>query len=126
MQKTHKHSPETKEKLRIVALTRDDTNRLASLPKGNKHWRWQEFPNKDILHRRLHRKYGRASIHKCVDCEESARDWSNETGNYTDDIKDYLPRCRSCHIKKDEGWKKNKSENWKKFKRNSKGQFVGA
>lgn len=104
MQKGFKHTKETKEKMRVRALSRDNSNRIKSLPKGEDHWRW----NKDLktlskvsIHRRLHRKYGPASNFKCIDCDKKALDYSNEEGNYTDDIKDYKPRCRSCHLKKD-------------------------
>ncbi len=123
MQKGYKHSEETKLKLKKAALTRDNTNRLKAIPKGKNHWNYSETPSKLALHKRLYRKYGKAAEKNCVDCGKQARDWSNETGKYTDDIRDYVPRCRKCHTKKDENWKKNKSENWKKLTRNSKGQF---
>ena len=123
MQKNTQHKLTTKEKQRISALKRDNTNRIKALPRGKNHWNYSENPSKLALHKRLYRKYGKASEHKCVDCNNQARDWSCENENYTDNIKDYRPRCRKCHVKKDENWKKNKSENWKKFKRNTKGQF---
>lgn len=78
--------------------------RIASMPKGVNHWRWSNDPNKLTLHKRIHRKHGKASDKKCFDCGNQARDWSNDSGNYTDDIKDYVPRCRSCHVKKDRNW----------------------
>lgn len=81
-------------------------NRIASLPRGNKHWNWKEKPSLLTLHKRLHRKYGSASNFPCADCGKKARDYSNETGKYTDDIGDYKPRCRSCHVKKDKNWLK--------------------
>ena len=69
---------------------------------------WQENPNVRAIHRRLGRWFGKASQFPCFDCGKKAHDWSNENGNYTDDIKDYRPRCRSCHVKKDKNWiKKN-------------------
>lgn len=104
MQKGFKHTEETKEKMRLSALKRDNEKRLKSLPKGKQHWRWSDDPNKLALHKRLHRKYGSASNFKCVDCPKMAQDYSNESGTYTDDIKDYKPRCRSCHVKKDKNW----------------------
>lgn len=124
MQKGFKHSEETKQKLREIALTRDNTKRLASLPSGKKHWRWGKEPTKSALHKRLYRKHGKASQYQCNDCDRSACDWSNETGNYTDNLADYVPRCRKCHVAYDQIWLKNESENWKKFKRNSRGQFI--
>lgn len=101
-----KHTPESKEKLRISAYTRDNSKRIASLPRGEKHWNYRKNVSKLALHRRIHRKYGPASQFKCNDCPKQAKDYSNETGNYTDDIKDYLPRCRSCHVKKDKNYLK--------------------
>ncbi len=84
-----------------------EARRLASLPKGKEHWNWSENPNLLTLHKRIHRKHGAASKHKCFDCGAQARDWSNETGNYSDKVEDYVPRCRSCHVKKDKNWIKS-------------------
>ena len=123
MQKGYKHSKEAREKMRTSALLRDNTNRLKAIPKGTHHWNWTDKPNLLTLHKRIHRKYGKASTYKCVACGEKAKDWANK-GNYTDKIEDYQPMCRTCHVNKDENWKKNKSENWKKFDRNNKGQFI--
>ena len=125
MQKGFKHSKESREKMRKSALSRDNTKRLKAIPKGKNHWNYNPSPSKLALHKRLYRKYGKASDRECIDCGKTARDWSNTTGNYTDNIKDYVPRCRKCHVKADEGWKKNKSNNWEKFDRNEKGQFIG-
>lgn len=77
-------------------------NRLAAMPKGTKHWRWTDAPSILTLHKRIHRRHGAAKQHKCVDCGAQARDWSLNGTVYTDDIKDYSPRCRSCHIKRDD------------------------
>ncbi|HEC33019.1 MAG TPA: hypothetical protein ENI63_02040 [Candidatus Kaiserbacteria bacterium] len=105
MQKRHKHTKESKEKMRIIALKRDNSNRIKSLPSGKKHWRWSENPSILTLHRRLHREHGKASLHKCK-CGKQARDWALVGKKYTDNIKDYLPLCRKCHISMDKGWKK--------------------
>ena len=88
------------------AIARDHTNMIAALPRGEKHWMWNDKPNLITLHKRLHRKYGPASRYKCADCGKKARDYSNETGKYTDKIEDYKTRCRSCHVKKDKNWVK--------------------
>lgn len=103
-----KVSAETREKMRISALKRDNTKRIASMPKGENHWSWNKKPSKLTLHKRLHRKYGPANQFPCADCGEKAKDYSNESGNYTDDINDYKPRCRACHVKKDMNWIKKK------------------
>ena len=99
-----KHTDETRKKMSIAAKKRDNTKRIASLPKGNNHWNWKKDPSKLTLHKRLHRKYGPAKQFKCFDCKKIAKDYSNETGKYTDRIEDYVPRCRSCHVKKDKNW----------------------
>lgn len=88
-----------------AALARNNENRIASLPKREQHWNWSEKPTLLTLHKRIHRKHGKASDRLCVDCGGQARDWSCK-GNYSDKIEDYEPRCRSCHVKKDENWKK--------------------
>lgn len=93
------------------SINRSHPNRIAALPKGKKHWRWSMKPNLLTLHKRLHRKHGPASKFACADCGKPAHDWSNETGKYTDDIKDYKPRCRSCHVKRDKNWLKNRLTN---------------
>ncbi|UOF77995.1 thymidine kinase [Caudoviricetes sp.] len=90
---------------------RQDPKRLLNLPRGDKHWRWNSQPSVLTMHRRLHRKYGAASQHPCVDCGEPAKDWSLNGTEYTDNIEDYSPRCRSCHVKRDKNWiKKEKTE----------------
>lgn len=123
MQKGYKHTKEALMKMSEAARMRDNSNRIKALPKKEQHWNWSKKPNNLTLHKRIYRTHGKASDRNCVDCGKKARDWSN-TGKYSDNIIDYVPRCRKCHIKKDKNWKKNKSENWKKLKRNKKGQFI--
>lgn len=123
MQKGYKHTNEARKRMREAAFSRDNSPRLAALPKGEKHWNYSESPSKLALHKRLYRKHGKASAHLCFDgCSRQARDWSNETGNYTDDIKDYVPRCRKCHVKKD-GNGQNGVKTWRNLTRNELGQF---
>jgi len=105
MQKGFKHSKITREKMRLSALKRNDNQRLLSLPRNKNHWNWDSHPTKLAFHKRLHRKYGKASNFKCVDCGKKARDWSNEKGKFTLNEKDYKPRCRSCHCKMDKIYK---------------------
>lgn len=104
-------SKELREKYKQAAFRRDNAPRIAALPRGTKHWSWSAKPNKLTLHKRLYRKFGKASKHKCVDCGKKAQDWSNETGKYTDQLSDYKPRCRSCHVKKDKNWIKKTKNN---------------
>ena len=44
---------------------------------------------------------GKASNYKCVDCNNSAIEWSNKDHKYSDDPDDYDARCRGCHLKHD-------------------------
>lgn len=121
MQKGYKHTQEARERMRLASYKRDNSNRIKALPRGKTHHGWTNKPNLLTLHKRIHRKYGKASNYLCVDCGEKARDWSNE-GKYTDKIEDYKPRCRKCHIKKD-GNQRNGIHVWKELKRNREGQF---
>lgn len=77
-------------------------NRIAAMPRGDKHWNYNPNPSVLTMHRRIHRKHGAASNHKCVDCNQQARDWSLNGNVYTDKVEDYSPRCRSCHVKRDD------------------------
>ena len=78
-------------------------NRIAALPKGKKHCNWNPKPSILTMHRRIHREYGPAKNYWCVDCGKQALDWSLEEGKtYSDNIEDYGPRCRSCHVRHDD------------------------
>lgn len=104
MQKGTSVSEVTRAKMREAALKRNNDKRIASLPRGTKHWNWSDKPNKLTLHKRLYRKFGSAKEFTCARCSKAAHDWANVTGNYTDERKDYLPMCRSCHVKLDKNW----------------------
>ncbi len=52
------------------------------------------------LHAQVRKIKGKASTYPCVDCGRKASDWSSETEEYKT-IKEFKPRCRSCHIKYD-------------------------
>jgi hypothetical protein len=54
-------------------------------------------------HRRNEARRGKAKLLKCVDCaaagvDRYARDWSHRHGTDPDDVMNYDPRCRKCHI----------------------------
>jgi hypothetical protein len=101
-----KHSDSTKRKMRISAINRDNLKRIKSLPRGRGHWRWQSKPSKVAIHFRLYSKFGKAVNFPCADCGKPARDWSNEKKEYSANLNNYKPRCRSCHVKKDKNWVK--------------------
>ena len=108
MQKGFRHTQNTRNKLRKAAFkrigTERDIPRLLALPKGKNHWHWSNNPNKLTIHKRIHRKFGKAADFLCINCGKKARDWSSENGKYSNHIKEYKPRCRSCHVKKDKNW----------------------
>ena len=79
---------------------------------------WLSNPSYNTIHARVASVRGKASTHMCIDCGESAREWSckktadlsvgiakwgNKTieVSYSQDIYDYDPRCKSCHKKYD-------------------------
>jgi NUMOD3 motif len=54
-------------------------------------------------HRRNEAQRGKAKLLKCVDCaaagiDKYARDWSHRHGTDPDNVMNYDPRCRKCHI----------------------------
>lgn len=86
-----------------IEKARLDPKRIQMLPRGEKHWNYNQTPSVLTLHRRIHRKHGPAKNHKCVDCGEQALDWSLKFGHeYSDNIDDYESRCRRCHVKYDD------------------------
>jgi NAD-dependent SIR2 family protein deacetylase len=70
--------------------------------KRNLHHNWTDTPSVLTLHKRIHRRHGSAKNYKCTECDNQAKDWSLNGNTYTDKIEDYAPRCRSCHIRKDD------------------------
>lgn len=54
------------------------------------------------VHQLLKRDRGRASEHPCIDCGETAQEWSFDqpTGHSTD-LSRYHARCRRCHARFD-------------------------
>lgn len=61
------------------------------------------------VHSRLVAARGKASNHECVDCGDTAREWSydhtdpeskhdDRGGDYSVDLDRYEPRCRTCHF----------------------------
>ena len=86
--------------MKRAAMNRDNRSRIAALPRGKKHWNWSEKPSLLTLHKRLHRRHGSAKMHSCSrGCGLKAIDWALRRGHsYSDDIRDYEPLCRKCHI----------------------------
>ena len=68
---------------------------------------WEERQDYFGRHWRLHQARGKAKNHDCASCAEDgirkrALDWAQVHGETGDDPwTDYLPLCRSCHIRYD-------------------------
>lgn len=100
-----------------------EARRVASLPKGLKHWNWSEYPNLLTLHKRIHRKYGSAKNYPCEKkCGRQAMDWALVGEKYSDKREDYIPLCRKCHIALDKHWSKV-DHSHHKIIRDSKGRI---
>lgn len=52
-------------------------------------------------HKRVYAAKGKASQYNCVDCGKPAYDWSWIHNTDPNDVSNYEPRCRSCHLKYD-------------------------
>lgn len=80
---------------------------------GTHNWRplKGQFPTFAAIHKRLSRKRGSAKNYACVDCGETAAEWSYIGGcpnelmgraresivPYSEDLDRYEPRCVRCH-----------------------------
>lgn len=74
-----------------------EKNRQAHLGYKNSNW----IDGRDwykTIHSYIIRYKGKASNHKCIDCSKQAFDWSNIDHMYSNNLNDYQPRCRSCHV----------------------------
>lgn len=70
-----------------------------------------EHPTFSAVHQRIQRERGKAVAYRCVDCGESAQEWSYNNADpnevvgldhgrplaYSLDIGNYDPRCKPCH-----------------------------
>lgn len=86
----------------------------------------------DAFHQRMRKVKGKASLQRCVDCGSQARDWSYVHDTAADNMDNYVPRCRRCHIEYDEtppkrieSMRKNGTESWlADRKRDYHGRFI--
>jgi hypothetical protein len=58
-------------------------------------------PSYDVWHKRVNRVRGPASQYACVDCGQSAQDWSTVNPSSADVRGRFQPRCRTCHRRYD-------------------------
>ena len=95
------------------------------MPKGRRHWNWNDKPSILALHKRIHRKHGAAKLRPCArECGRMANDWALKIGReYSDNVNDYEPLCRKCHIAQDDHPSKvDRSKH--RIIRDEKGRFV--
>lgn len=65
---------------------------------GEKCPAWRgDNASKRSIHLWVERYKGKALEHKCIDCGKQAQGWSNVDHTYRRILKDYKPRCVSCH-----------------------------
>lgn len=64
-------------------------------------------PSKKAIHIRLRIRRGPANENDCVDCKKEALDWSWIHDTDPDDLMNYEPRCRRCHVLYDKPWLKS-------------------
>jgi hypothetical protein len=67
-------------------------------------------------HKRLRKTRGKASDHQCARCDNAARDWAQvHAENGEDPWADYVPLCRSCHVRYDHDarWNKESLARWR-------------
>ena len=58
----------------------------------------EEVNRKARIHHRIMKQFGKASDQICSDCDGPASDWSLIHGRDDEDVNNYEPRCRKCHM----------------------------
>ena len=101
-----KLSETTKEKMRQVnlgkKLSEATKEKLKKANTGEKSGKWKgDNVGYEGVHAWIRKHKGKASLYKCIDCGEQAKDWSNVDHSYKRNLEDYQPRCIGCHRKYD-------------------------
>lgn len=89
-----------------------EKSRLASIPKGKKHWRFSNNPTKGAIHKWLNKWYGRANKCTSPNCDGTSEhyEWAKIKGkSYAKIISHYQMMCRKCHTKYDMTKKRKRS-----------------
>lgn len=115
-----KHSESHRQKMREVtnrswqSVTNDQKNdRMATVRShqagcepgcqcGRHHGQEYNGESYSVLHKRVEKARGKASAHRCADCDGKAAEWSMKRGtNGTNPQQHYEARCVSCHRRYD-------------------------
>lgn len=81
-------------------ITNHHKRKLSESQKGDKSLNWK---GDEVSYRQLHKwlRKEKGSPKICSHCGKKATDWANVDGEYCRKLGDYIPLCRSCHIKYD-------------------------
>lgn len=100
-----KHTPETIEKIRQLTIL--------TTPRGEKNYLWKgDKVGYGALHSWVRNQMGKADhcddcgLHKIPKGMKTYFEWSNISGKYKRDIKDFKQRCKKCHETLDRGRRK--------------------
>lgn len=80
-----------------------EANRLASIPRGKKHWRYDHY-NIKAIHKWIRKYYGKANKCENTECRKKSNcyDFALIKGRkYLRKRENYKMLCRGCHVKYD-------------------------
>lgn len=69
--------------------------------RGSAHARWKGSGDYSAIHTRVRVARGAAKTYPCEHCGRQARDWARCHGKSGMSPDDFMPLCRSCHIRYD-------------------------
>lgn len=105
-------TPETRAKISAALKGRAPSKaQLRALDEARE--KRQANPSYQGIHNALRRERGKASEHRCTQCDKQAQVWAlidgrgksrfgtGKQGRYSTRLEDYMPLCRSCHRRYD-------------------------
>jgi len=115
MQRSYIRTEEHKEKMRRIIKEKYKNNNKMGFQKGHKQLKGKDshlWKGNDIgylmKHLRIIDLKGKALEYICIDCGKQAEDWSNKDHLYSNNLDDYIPRCRKCHCEYDKEFNNTK------------------